>query len=310
MNNSIQKQFFEDVNRFDLEKVKSYLVQGGDVNIKDEINSNVLNDIAFLPVPNDALRGELVNITKLLIEYGIDIVNKNKWGRSAVYEAVGHGFFELAEIFQSLGIKLISHISLNNFLYYNWPRHPSRKQRLDFPTVLKMLLAEKPDLEIISEEHKYLTALQIACKEGASDAIFQLLESGAKPNVAPCEYKNTSTPLELLCNYAFRARGEYFEVIDALLNAGADPNLYSNDPTQPENSKSALIWSVIYGGNTMKVVERLLVAGSKVNFKDGKGNDAIYYAKESKRDDLVDLLTFYNNQATENIFTRKASLGK
>jgi len=95
-----------------------------------------------------------------------------------------------------------------------------------------------------------------------------------------------------------------------LPNAGADPNLYSNDPIQPENSKSALIWSVIYGGNTVKIVERLLVAGAKVDHKDGKGDDAIYYAKESKRDDLVGLLTFYKNKATENKFSRKASLGK
>jgi len=302
MDNSSQKQFFEYANCFDLERVKSFLVQGGDVNIKDEINSNVLIDIASMPVPDDTLRGDLIDITRLLIEYGIEIEHKNKWGISAVYEAVAHGFFELAEIFQSLGITLTSHISVNEFIFYAWPRHPSRKQRLDFPNVLKMLLIEKPDLEFVSERYRYLTALQIACKDGASEAIFQLLTAGAKPNVSPGEYKKTSTPLESLCNYAFRAKGEYFEVIDALLNAGADPNLYSNIQTQPENSKSALMWSVMYGGNTVKVVERLLIAGARVDYKDGKGNDAIYYAKESKRDDLVDLLMFYKNQTTKDKF--------
>lgn len=310
MNHSIQKQFFEDANCFDLEKVKSFLLHGGDVNIKDEVNNNVLYGLVSMPVSDDALRGEIVNMTKLFIEYGLEVEHKNKWEISVIYEAVGHGFFELVEIFQSLGIKLTSHMSLNEFIFYHWPRHPSREQRSDFPKVLKMLLSEKPDLEFVSKRHNYLTALQIACKEGANDAIFQLLAVDANPNVAPCEYKKTATPLELMCNYAFRAKGEYFETIDALLNAGADPNLYSNDQTQPENSKSALIWAVIYGGNTVKVVERLLVAGAKVTLKDGKGNDAIYYAKESKRDDLVHLLRFYKNEAVENRFTRKASLGK
>jgi ankyrin repeat protein len=145
----MRKQFFEDANCINLEKVKSFLLQGGDANIKDENNANVLSYIASMPVPDDILRGDLVHITKLLIEYGIDIENKNKWGISAVNEAVGHVFFELAEIFQSLGIKLLSHISLNEFLYYKWPRHPSRKQRSDSPKVLKMLLAEKPDLEFV-----------------------------------------------------------------------------------------------------------------------------------------------------------------
>jgi ankyrin repeat protein len=173
-----------------------------------------------------------------------------------------------------------------------------------------MLLTEKPDLEFIGEEYHYLTPLQIACKEGASEAIFQLLKAGAKPNVVASEGHNTSSPLESLCNYAFRARSECFEAINALLNAGADPNLYSNDATQPENSKSALIWSVICGGNTLKLVEHLLEAGAKVGIKDGKGNDAVYYAKESKRDDLVKLLTFYKNKTVENKHSRKASLGK
>ena len=104
------------------------------------MNSNVLIDI--VSVPDDTLRGDLIDITRLLIEYGIEIEHKNKWGISAVYEVVAHGFFELAEIFQSLGITLTSHISVNEFIFYAWPRHPSRKQRLDFPNVLKMLLIE------------------------------------------------------------------------------------------------------------------------------------------------------------------------
>jgi ankyrin repeat protein len=307
MNNLCQKRFFDSASRLDFDNVKLFLTQGGDVNAKDEVDNNVLGCIADMSLPDVALRSKLINILKLLIEFGIEIEHKNKWGASAVCEAIGSGFVEFVEIFQSLDIRLTSHISLNQFLFYQWPRHPTRQQREDFPKVLKMLLNEKPNLELVSEEHQGLTALQIACKEGATSAILQLLEAGANPNGASGEHMRTTTPLELICNYAFRAKCECFTAIDALLTAGAQPNLFSNDRTQADNSKSALMWSVIYGGNTLKVVERLLEAGANVDDKDGKKNDAIYYAKASKRQDLVDLLAFYKKKPTGNQYTQSTN---
>jgi len=281
---------FKEVKNVNFQAIKHFLSTGGDVNVNNAINNSLLHELASMAVPEETFRQQIVSLAHLLIKSGICIEHQNKWGVSAVYEAVSSGFIELIELFLESNIKLLDHISLNEFLFYNWPRHPSQKQRTDFPKVLTKLLSEQPNLEVVNEQYRNFTALQIACKEGASQAILQLLNAGALPNVGS---ENSVSPLTLLCHCSVNAQREYYEAIDALLNAGADPNFLSNDNNKFESSTSALIRSVIYGGKRKEVVERLLSAGANVHYQDGKGHDALYYAKQSKREDLVRLLTTY-----------------
>lgn len=290
-----KKSYFAAVQCLDIDTVNAYLAQGGDINTQDEVGNNLLWHLATMVYPDTLLRLELVNFAAQLMALGIDAKQHNKWGISPVYEAVGMGFYELVEIMTKQGIKLTDHISLNEFLFYKWPRHPSRQQRQDFPHVLTLLLNEKPSLTATYQEHRHLLPLQIACKEGATQAILQLLAAEAEPNLVAAKHGLGSrvSPIESLCNLAYRAKRECYEAIDALLRAGANPNQFSQDDTQATNSKPALVWAVIYGGNTPKVVERLLKAGAQPRLKDMAGLDAIYWAQQSKRDDLVGLLLQY-----------------
>lgn len=293
MTNVTAEAFFNAPNFADLALVKRYIEQGGDVNAVTDGGNNILWHIASSPIPDAHMRAQLIEMAELCVINNVSAVQQNDFGVNAVHTAVLTGFFEFCDYLQTLNIKLTEHISLNEFIYC-WPRHPTRQQRNDYPKVLTLLLSEQPDLTISYKEYKNFTPLQLACVDGKTEAIIELLKVGANPD----DYSSLSrktTPIELLCNYAWRAQCECYKAINALLDAGAKPNLFSNDISLPNDSKPALVWAVIYGGNTTKVVERLLQAGAKVDLQDASGHDALYWAKQSKRNDLVALLLEYNN---------------
>ena len=296
MTNITSEEFFNAPSFADIMLVKSYIEQGCDVNAVTNGGNNILWHIASSPIPDAHMRSRLIEMAQLLIAHNVSAAALNDVGINAVWEAVGVGFFELCELFQALNIKLTEHVSLNEFIY-RWLRHPMRQQRIDFPKVLALLLSEQPDLTQRVEEYRNYTPLQMACNDGKTEAILRLLQAGADANQHLSRYQTQATPLELLCNCAWRAKRECYEAINALLNAGANPNLFSNDIILPNDSKPALIWVVIYGGSTTKVVERLLQAGAQIDLKDACGHDALYWAKQSKRDDLVALLMQYKNKS-------------
>ncbi len=284
-------EVFDALQSGNLALVYQYFELGGDASIVDCAGNNLLGLICCQNLPYQGRLSELVPLAHYLVDKkNLSLSSKNKWGHSAVYEAASCGFIEMLELGKKQGICLLDHITVNHFLFYKWPRHPSRYQRACFPKALAILLSEDVDLSHVEDDSSYLTALQIACKEGATNAILQLLAAGADANLYKNEYRQDSTtPITSICNYAFRARGECFEAINALLDAGADPNIFSAGD-DAYCSKPALIWAVAYGGNTVKVVKRLLAAGADPYLADCKGLNAFDYAKESKRDDLLKLL--------------------
>lgn len=307
MDNISAEAIFEATVFADVALLKRYIREGRDADISSDNGNNLLWHIASNSVPEKTLRCQLIEMATLLIDNNVSPIKHNDFGINAVYEAVYSGFFELCKLFTHHGITLTAHISLNEFIY-RWPRHPSRQQRIDFPKVLNLLLLEKPDLALRLADYKHYTPLQLACIDGKTQAIVQLLDAGAVSNgninanqadqgaelMPNNDFATQPTPIEQLCNYAWRSRQECFVGISALLDGGATPNLYSNDTTRPNDSKPALIWAVIYGGNSLRVVEHLLQAGANVHLKDASGHDAFYWAKQSKRDDLVCLLKQYS----------------
>jgi len=148
------------------------------------------------------------------------------------------------------------------------------------------MLSHSPDLEELSDDNRQNTALHFACKEGNEHAIDKLLASGANPN-ATNSYNDQ--PLAMIANYAWRSRTECFKGIKALIDASAQ---LDNLDTTPE-AQTALGWTVIYGGNTLAVVDLLLSAGANPNQANYLGKTPLMLAAKSNRCDLVELLLSY-----------------
>jgi len=230
---STDTRLFRAIEYLDIKQVHTLLAQNIDVDQRDDYQYTPLMRLADLSlVPPEPL---LVNdIAKLLIDAGANVRAVNHHGVTALWLAVQAGNYPLVKALTDQGQSVLHQMSLNEFLDQIFPRHPSKLQRLEFAKVLDQFLAEKPDLTERNE--RGLTPLCIACKEGNSYAIEQLLASGADPNALST---SGNSPLEYFCNYAWRARSEGFSSIQLLLQAGANPNNESI-VYDSEDKKSAL----------------------------------------------------------------------
>jgi ankyrin repeat protein len=77
----------------------------------------------------------------------------------------------------------------------------------------------------------------------------------------------------------------YKDVVDLLLQAGADPNLKA---TVKVLSRTPLHAAVLMGRK--EVAQALIKAGAKADIKDTQGKTALDLAKDAKKEDLVALL--------------------
>lgn len=277
---------------YSVSDVQAILDSGADVNARDSRERTAL--IALMDdIYLSRVEPEAVEITKLLLDANADIYAKNKFGMDAMYLAANEGAVDIVLLLTGRGQRITDSISIHHFLAYSWPRHPSRHQRNQFTALLPLILEEKPDLEVRIDEYKQRTALIIACNEGNSTAIELLLKAGADP-CAVSQYG--SGPLELVCNYAWRARSECLGPIKQLIDGGAEINRCGNY----EESMTPLIWTVIYGGNSIEVVKLLLDSGADPNIPSFDGTSPVEHAAKSKRPDLVELLYEYGAKRITN----------
>ena len=85
--------------------------------------------------------------------------------------------------------------------------------RGNFPSVVALLLEEKPNVNAVDQEG--LTALALACKEGRIDIAYQLISAGAFLNI---QDRGGDTNLILAC------KGGHKAIVEALLKKYADVN--------------------------------------------------------------------------------------
>jgi len=120
--------------------------------------------------------------------------------------------------------------------------------------------------------------MERAAKFGYRDKVAFLLSMGV--NVDSMRDKDSRI------TSLFIAAGEgHYDVVELLLNNGADVNLRCKDGDSP-------LCYAVYGGN-YRVVELLLRNGAKLY---GMRNSILYYARELNRNDIVDLLSRYNTR--------------
>lgn len=280
------EDLFRAIDSLDIQKVNESLTKDTDINQRDDYQYTPLMRLAdsSLMPPEPVL---ISRIATLLIDAGANLYAVNNHGVTALWLAVQAGNYALVKVLTDQGQSVLDQMSLNEFLDKTFPRHPSRQQRLEFSKVLDQFLAETPSL--VERNERGLTPLCIACKEGNSYAIEQLLAAGASPNMLAL---SGCSPLEFYCNYAWRARSEGLTSIQNLLQAGANPNnesiIYDGD-----DKKSALIWALYSGGNTEKVVRLLLDNNANPHAQDHHGVSVYEYAKRTKRPELIKAVEEY-----------------
>lgn len=279
------KDLFDAITELDFAQLTALIKQGLDVNASDEYGFTPL--MKLIPASPSSQYDERVDAARLLLKAGADPQAKNRYGETALSMAVEQGFLELVHLLTELGLRITDVVSLNSFLDQFWPRHPFLAQRINYTGVLEKILLERPDLEVRDERGR--PALVIACKEGNTVAVDKLLQAGANPNRTS---ESGTSPLEALCNFAWRARSECLSSIRQLLEAGALPNNPENVMLDNDH-KTALMWTVYCGGNSEAVVRLLLEAGANPHASDHTDTNVLKYAERSKRSDLVNAIKEY-----------------
>ncbi len=201
--------------------------------------------------------------------------------------------------------------------------------------VLKALAKAGADLNV-KEPHEGRTALFLAAASGHEAIVKALLEAGADPNIldsdgdsvvliatqygyagvvkALAEGKaelNRSNIVYTPLSYAVEQSNK--EMIEVLLNAGADPNAKTEggrtpliiaidnpdifqllldkkaDPNLANGSGETPLMVAVQNGNT-DAIERLIKAGANVNAKGSDGTSALTVANNMFKQDMVELL--------------------
>lgn len=280
------KDLFDAISELDLAQLTALIKQGLDVNASDENGFTPL--MRLIPdYSADEKNHDRLEAVRILLAAGADPQTANRYGWTALSIAVEQGMLEFVGLLTEQGLRITDAVSLNSFLGQFWPRHPFLAQRVNYTGILERILLERPDLEVRNE--RGLPALVIACKEGNTVAIDKLLLAGANPNRTS---ESGTSPLEALCNFAWRARSECLSSIRQLLEAGALPNNPENVMLDNDH-KVALMWTVYSGGNSEAVVRLLLEAGANPHASDHTNITALEYAERSKRPDLVNAIKQY-----------------
>lgn len=143
-------------------------------------------------------------------------------------------------------------------------------QRGDLPA-LKNLASDKALLNV--QDADGWTALMYATRGGHLKQVALLLNAGALPKIAD---KLSRTPLEL----ATRVEAG---ITRKLIQAGADVNA--------RNAGGIPVIMIAAGEGRQDLVEMLLDAGARLDYKDYQGNNILDWAKRSKNSQLTAYLT-------------------
>jgi ankyrin repeat protein len=129
------------------------------------------------------------------------------------------------------------------------------------------------------------TPLMAASRAGSAEAVRLLLARGAAVNAAESFQQTTAL--------MWAAAEGHLDVVDLLLEAGADPNRQArvtslterHNADHPTGGFTALMWAARRGDEAM--VRRLVAGGANVNLKNGDGASAAMVAMYNDRFDVA-----------------------
>ncbi len=305
----------------DLERVKSFVKQGTDIDEKDELNwtplywaaSNGQENVAEFLIANGADINAKINdnstplhqaaktskmkLVELFISKGANVNAENKYGNKPLHGAASAGHREVVDLLIAKGA------NVNAKGRRDWtPLHGAA--RAGHRDVVEMLIAKGADVN--AKNDTGWTALHLAARYGKKDVAELLIAKGADVNVTD---KDGRTPLscaqrheeifELLRKHDaeewgntplhWAARQDDPGLVLIHIAQGADVN------TKDEAGRTVLHLAATYGKKD--VVELLIAKGADVNAKDNQSRTPLWHAQDKGHTEIIELLR--NHDAKE-----------
>jgi len=173
----------------------------------------------------------------------------NPEGKSALDLALENHEWEIAGILVNAGAKIV-HPPKEDLLVSLMGYFPLEEKTHE--TLVQEILTTGID---VNQLFAGRTALMIACDEGYLKIVEKLLDAGANPDI---RNEEGVTALMLAC------QREHLDIVNKLIEAGANVHLEDED-------KDTALHYACSRSDKPEIVERLLVASSKVNHKNAKG---------------------------------------
>ncbi|XP_063912691.1 ankyrin-3-like [Zophobas morio] len=202
------------------------------------------------------------NITKLLIEKGIDVNLQNNNGMTALQVSCQSGNYENSlMLLECDALMNIRDNEDNNAL------HHASKLWEDNRDLLKLLI--KKGIHIDAQNKYGETVLQLACLKGDQEIVEMALEHNASVNIS-------NEGLSNALHYASRSWWNNRDIIKLLIKKGIEVN------AQNENGTTSL--QLACGNGDLEITKMLLEFGACINIVDKQNHTALNYASKLSTD--------------------------
>lgn len=269
----------KSVKHADMFLCKLFLKIGADINCKDSNGKTllqiVIDDIKIKENDTDkSLLERKFKIIDFLVDNGINI-NGESNNLTALQDACNCNNIELVKKLIDINAK----INLTNSTGNNALLNGVKK---DFEQIVKVLLERKANPNISDSDGK--TPLHIATQK--RNIIMTRMLLNANCNTVNSQDSKGNTPLIYACY------NECSEIVEELLNYGADPNIYNYIGETP--------LQIVFNVSNYRIIHLLTQGGANINKQYGNNRETVLHiACKNGQTDFV--FYFINNGANVNI---------
>jgi ankyrin repeat protein len=193
-----------------------------------------------------------VSTARLLLERGVDVNAREKYGRTSLHYAAFEGRVEVAQVLLDHGANANLETNVGETALhlvsrgeYNFEEHGVG--------IARMLLEHGVDVH--ARNKFYATALHLAAFRGRPEIVQLLLDHGANPNA---ENEKGRTPLDSVTRGKYKSREHGVSIARLLLELGVNANAQDNNKFTP------LHWATFYG--KFEIVQVCLFFQKKIPF--------------------------------------------
>ncbi len=276
-NSSDVTPLFAAVHQYHQDIAEMLLNAGADINAVDDDDNLVIYELIedlTLGIEKKAILESGCSLIKILVNKGIDINRKNNCGETSFMKICSANYPELVDLMLSKGADINDRDNNSETpLFYAVKAGNIR--------IAEMLSAAGAEVNMANESGKY--PLELAFNDQMVEIVQLLLQHGADVSCLPEDADLGFQHLDINKRLLDAAMHGNHEVIEALLNKGADINTIS------EMGYTPLMWSVMK--DYYIDASRLLVeAGTNLNIQNYKGDTALLIALKESSENTAELL--------------------
>ncbi len=253
----VNEDFIKAAQKGDLPAVKSFIVNGANVDKKDEYGQTALMA---------ASQAGQIEIVQALIANGANVDKKDDYGQTALMAASASGHKDVVQALLDKGadVKAKQNDGVTALMY-------ASETKTDQIEIVQALIAKRADVN--AKDKKDKTALMAASERGHTGIVQALLTSGADVNAK----RNDG-----ISSLMWASMRGYREIVKLLLARGADVNA--------KNSSGGTSLSAASLNGHKEIVQVLLANGADVNAKDDQNRTALFLASMEGHKEIVQAL--------------------